>query len=300
MTSDFIAQRAKKTFQTNYIAGLSPKELLSAAAGAISGLRNTETGQKVWSIDNPLPLQGHPGALYVYAVARYPVATIGGTVGLTLGAIPQGDAGIQFIAVIEDSMGWDLFVAENIADVALAVISNAMMRGYPQHGGWRMTGGAWRFQHRFDAPQGIPPDPPQVETYMEDVQAYMPEDFFHNPATARVFGAQFPGATARTLIGVAADNLGDGWTLEFADEMIDGVEVPNFLGHKVLPSGAVLYVFGSCPRQGSTLWLLVQFGDSTHWTSQHMIEAMNITVLTLNTTLQRQFGIALEWLPPPG
>jgi len=299
MSSQFIREHSKKIFITNCVPDYLPKELLSAAAGPLSGLTNRETGHKIWKIDRPLPLEGKPRALYVFAAARYPLARAGGTVGLTLGAIPQGEAGIQVMAVLEDSMGWEIGVAEQIADVAMVAIDRGITGRFPQHGGWAMTSGAWRFGHHFAAPEGIPPDPPLPAATHGGEQ---PADFFYNPLTARVWGANFPGGSPQTMLGTAAGaltNQNRGWTLEFFEEVVDGAAVPGFSGHLVLPSGGVLYVNTFSQYHGSVPMLVVQFADAGYWSSQSVQEAMERTAVAVNTALQQQFGGVLKLLPPP-
>jgi hypothetical protein len=289
-----FAERGKKIFQTNYAAGLSPRTLLSAAAGAISSVTDGTTGKKIWSIGKPLPLEQQPSALYVFASADYRVAKMVATVGLTLGAIPEGAAGTRFMAVFEDTMGWDIATAEGFADHAMQLIAQAMSARHPEHGGWCMTGGEWRFGHRFDAPKGIPPAPPVREQAPD-----MPEDIFHNPLTARVFGVIIRGVEPQSLVALAANALGDGWTIEYSNEPEEGVDASTFLGVCVLPTKTTLRAFGVSQPAGENSTLMLSFGDNTYWTSQSTQEAMQNAVDAVNIALAIQFpGTILQPLPP--
>jgi hypothetical protein len=297
MQSEFLERRGQKIFQNNFASSFSPQQLLSTAAGAISQLTNSETGRKVWNVSpRPLPLAQTRGGLYVFATAPYQIAKLGQSVGLTLGVVPEGDLGTQFLAVFEDSMGWETGVSESIADGAAMTFSGALDSHHSANGGWRMTKGAWNFGHYFDAPPGVPPPPPA----QAEQQTYMPEDFFFNPMTARVFGCTVNGIDASELVAFIGRCMGVSWNVEYGQEMEDGFMTPTFIGHTILSSQQVLYAFVFARPLNGSLWLSVQFADSGYWSSPVMQDALNRAVNDLQAKLQGSLPAArLELLPPP-
>jgi hypothetical protein len=152
-----------KVFQCNFSYGPTPHQLLGAAVGNLAALTNPDTGKATWRFAHqPLPVAGadEPGSLYVFGTAQYPVARMGGTVGLTIAAFPEGMPGTRFMADLNDSMGWDIATAERISDLTLMLMKQVLDAQFPRNGGWRMVRGDWRFGHRFDAPFGVAPAPP--------------------------------------------------------------------------------------------------------------------------------------------
>jgi hypothetical protein len=162
-----------------------------------------------------------------------------------------------------------------------------------------MTAGAWRIGHHFAAPEGVPPNPPAMA---QAEQTDQPGDFFFNPATARVWGANFPLGPAQSLVDLAAQALtsqDQGWELEFFIEPVDGVAIPCFNGHLLLPAGGVLYLNCFCQQHGNAMMLMAQFADAGLWTATSMTEAMQRAASRMNAVLQQQYGVALMLLPPP-
>src|ERR1700677_1281552 len=297
MATDF-SQHKQKIFQTNYGPEMNPRELLGAAATGLSQILDKFTGKKMWSIGaRPVPVNGNPRGLSVFATAHYPMENFGGSVGLTLGALPQDQAGVQFLAILEDSMGWETPVSESIADFGMVSLSNSMTGRYPQHGGWRMTKGAWRFNHQFNAPIGPPPRPPVAP---QQNTGYLPEDFYHNPMTARVWSSLFSGISPNDLAMLAGHSLGSIWTLEYWDDNTDGMMKRGFNGHHLLPNSKRLYVNVFAQMHGPSAMLMLAFGDMGYWSTVAMQNGMNQTVQALTAELRKRFpNCQFQLLPPP-
>jgi len=297
MAVDF-SQHKQKIFQTNYGPEMSPRELLGAAASGLSQILDKFSGKKMWIIGpQPVPVNGKPGGLSVFATAHYPMANFGGSVGLTLGALPQDQAGVQFLAILEDSMGWETPVSESIADFGMLSLSQSLTGRFPQHGGWAMTKGVWRFHHKFSAPAGTPPDPPASGPQHS---GYLPDDFYHNPMTARVWSCLFGGMAPNDITMLAGQSLGSSWVLEYWDENIDGVTMRGFNGHRLLAGNKPLYINAFAQMHGPGAMLMLAFGDTGYWSTVAMQDAMNQTVQALTAELSTRFPYCrFQLLPPP-
>jgi hypothetical protein len=293
MDPSFIQQRQRKTFQCNYAAGPTPHEYLSVAAGGIRGITDKFTGRPMWNISHqPLPLPGQPGSFYTFATSHYPVANIGGTVGLTMGVVPEGAAGTRFQTVLEDSMGWDIPTAEMAADVAMQVIARFLNGHFPQNGGWRMTGGLWRYAHQFDAPLGVPPPPPGPP---EESAGDWPEDFFVNPRTARQFKKQLYGIEPNELLEMVAPALQEAWQLELTSEPVNGVAMPLYIGNNLAWPQQALGVMIACYSSSGGAFLWTCFADSNGWYFHEAKSALEYSLAMINSVLQTRFsGAVLE------
>ncbi|MFN0053691.1 MAG: hypothetical protein ACKV0T_16040 [Planctomycetales bacterium] len=288
-TEQFLALRGQKIFQCNFAAGPVPQEFLGTAVGGLRGIVDKFTGRAVWNVAHqPLPLPGKPGAFYVFATATYSVASISGSVGLTLGALPEGMAGTTFLTVFEDSMGWDIGTAEMSMDTALQVISRFLGTQFPLNGGWRMTKGLWRFQHRFAAPEGVPPPPPSPEP--EPAGGGWPEDFFTHPVSSRRFTGTFWGISGDELLQLVAGALQEAWRLDASTELVNGVPLKYFIGDNLAWSGQALGTYFAIRPKDEGIFLFLSFADSRGWSAPEAQSALQYSVNAIVQNLQTRIS----------
>lgn len=294
---EFVAQRGRKHFQCNFTAGPSPHEFLAVAANGLSGIVDKFTNQKVWSIAKPLPLAQQQGAFYIFATAKYPVANVGGTVGLTVGAIPEGMAGTRINTVFEDSMGWDIASGEMAVDWALQAMQRQLEARFPLNGGWAMIEGRWRYGHTFNAPFGTPAPPPVMDQGSDAI----PDDFFSSPRTSRGFGVQLSNIAGADLIPLVGRALQDAWNIEYAQDDINGVMSMTCGGtNRAWPSRQMQMIAAGVPLRGG-IYLNVIFADLGSWTSSEANQALNQSLAMITAAVQTRFpGAQLERLRAPG
>lgn len=120
---------------------------------------------------------------------------------------------------------------------------------------------------------------------------YLPDDFFQNPNTARIWTSACPGADAQALVQFVTANFPAVWTFDgyHVDPDPSGDAVSSE-GHTVLDGGLVLYaVVVSAVNPGMTP-LSISFGSHNFGSDNDPTLAMESCVQALNNALRQQFG----------
>jgi len=167
----------------------------------------------------------------------------------------------------------------------------------------RQLGGDWTMQDRRSGSgetQSIEPMDTDIESVSDmdtpggdQVSTYLPDDFFQNPSTARIWTSACPGADPRDLVACVTANMPGKWTfdeLEYYDTDIPGQYSIGTLGHAVLYPRGVLYALVASQVNPGLTPLSISFGNDGYWRDDHPIRTMEWCVQALNDVLRQRYG----------